>query len=134
MELVEIGRISSKHVRVTVASPKGAQTPKSVASTPPIAGAHLVTAMNNHVSDPADDTPKQNFCKDEIDADNVEEMDTREGDLWHNPYDPCQWLGLIRLQLMITNGSSSEITSSHMLTVEYLKTSAVVLIEVVIVK
>ena len=79
LELVEIGRISSKHVRVTVASPKGAQTPKSGA-TPPTTGAQqLVANMNNHASVTADDATKQTIRKDDNTTDNVEEMDTREG-------------------------------------------------------
>lgn len=78
MELVEIGRISSKHVRVTVASPKGAQTPRSVASTPPISGTQLATTMNNHVSAPTDEMAKQPVRKEETATDHIEEMDTRE--------------------------------------------------------
>ena len=79
MELVEIGRISSKHVRVTVASPKGAQTARSVGSTPPITSAHLATAMNNHVSATTEEMTKPLVGKEEGATDHVEEMDTREG-------------------------------------------------------
>jgi hypothetical protein len=79
VELVEIGRISSKHVRVTVASPKGAQTPKSVGSTPPINSALSTTAMNNHVSVTKEDRGKLLGGEEEPAADHVEEMDTREG-------------------------------------------------------
>lgn len=81
MELVEIGRISSKHVRVTVASPKGAQTPRSVGSTPPITGILSTTTMNNHVSAPTDEMAKILTGKEEPATDHVEEMDTREGAL-----------------------------------------------------
>ena len=81
MDLVEIGRISSKHVRVTVASPKGAQIPRSVGATPPITGTLSTTAMNNHVSTTTDEVTKNVLSKEErvILTENVEEMDTREG-------------------------------------------------------
>jgi len=73
---VEIGRISSKHVRVTVASPKGAQTPRGVAA--PLTQA--ATPLNNHVS-AMDDSAKPLHADEEMPADHVEAMDTREGKL-----------------------------------------------------
>jgi len=83
VELVEIGRISSKHVRVTVASPKGAQIPRSVGATPPMAGTLSATAMNNtmnnHLSANTEETTKIMAGKEEPATDHVEEMDTREG-------------------------------------------------------
>ena len=83
VELVEIGRISSKHVRVTVASPKGAQIPRSVGATPPMAGTLSATAMNNtlnnHLSTNTEETPKLLAGKEELTTDLIEEMDTREG-------------------------------------------------------
>ena len=77
MAVVEIGRISSKHVRVTVASPKGAQTPRGI--TAPTT--QVVTPLNNHVSAPMDDSAKPVHVDEEMAADHVEAMDTREGNL-----------------------------------------------------
>jgi len=72
---VEIGRISSKHVRVTVASLKGAQTGRG--NTAPVTQA--VTPLNNHVSPAMDETAKTLLADEEMPADHVEAMDTREG-------------------------------------------------------
>jgi len=72
---VEIGRISSKHVRVTVASPKGAQTPRGITAPP----TQAATPLNNHVSAPMDESAKPVLADEEMPADHVEAMDTREG-------------------------------------------------------
>ena len=74
---VEIGRISSKHVRVTVASPKGAQTPRGITAPP----TQATTPLNNHVSAPMDESAKPLRADEEMPADHVEAMDTREGNL-----------------------------------------------------
>ena len=74
---VEIGRISSKHVRVTVASPKGAQTPRGLTAPP----TQAATPLNNHVSAPMDESAKPQHADEEMPADHVEAMDTREGNL-----------------------------------------------------
>ena len=74
---VEIGRISSKHVRVTVASPKGGGL------QPTTPRGHVTAApLNNHVVSPAmDETAARTLLADEEmpAADHVEAMDTREG-------------------------------------------------------
>ena len=75
MAFVEIGRISSKHVRVTVASPKGAQTPRGITAPP----TQAATPLNNHVSAPMDESAKPVLADEEMPADHVEAMDTREG-------------------------------------------------------
>jgi ubiquitin carboxyl-terminal hydrolase 7 len=73
VELVEIGRISSKHVRVTVASPKSAQTPRAISA--PL-NSVAPAAMNNHVALLPEPMP----IHDDNQVDRVEEMDTREDD------------------------------------------------------
>lgn len=75
MAFVEIGRISSKHVRVTVASPKGAQVPRLISAP----STQMATPLNNHVVAPMMNSAKPPNADEEMPVDNVEAMDTREG-------------------------------------------------------
>ena len=60
-----------------MASPKGAQTPRGITAPP----TQAATPLNNHVSAPMDESAKLLHANEELPADHVEAMDTREGKL-----------------------------------------------------